>query len=56
MQVVLQADGEEIILPLPFKMAKELGLRVGDDVVYEVLGDGKFSLTKVDASNNKSVS
>ena len=47
MQVVLKADGEDIVLPLPFKMAKELGLRVGDDVVYEVLGNGKFSLTKV---------
>ena len=45
--VELIEDGEDLILPLPQEVLDHLELKEGDTLKWEDVGDGTWSLTKV---------
>lgn len=44
--VSLEQDGDDLIMPLPEEMLKEIGWKVGDTLQWIDNGDGTFSLSK----------
>jgi antitoxin component of MazEF toxin-antitoxin module len=47
----VELQGEEgDILPIPEELMKELGWKIGDKIKFKDLGDGSFSITKVEDS------
>lgn len=47
---VLEADGEDLILPLPEDMLTELGWKSGDTLQWHDQGDGTWTLRKKEQS------
>ena len=47
LQVQLEEDGDNIILPLPQEVLDHLDIKEGDVLNWEDNGDGTFSLTKI---------
>lgn len=44
--VEVQQDGEDMLLPLPEELLKQVGWKEGDTLIWTDNGDGTFSLTK----------
>ena len=42
----VEQDGEDMILPLPPDMLKELGWKAGDTLLWDVRDDGSIHLSK----------
>ena len=42
----LEQDGEDLVLPLPPDMLKELGWKTGDTLLWDVREDGSIHLSK----------
>jgi len=42
----VEQDGEDMILPLPPDMLKELGWKAGDTLLWDVREDGSIHLSK----------
>jgi bifunctional DNA-binding transcriptional regulator/antitoxin component of YhaV-PrlF toxin-antitoxin module len=50
--VVLETDENgELVLPLTPGLMEELGWEIGDDLVWEDMGDSTFSIKKKDTHN-----
>ena len=47
--VSLVADGDDLILPLPSSVIKDLGWKIGDTVIWTDNNDGSFSLTAAES-------
>jgi len=43
----------ELILEFPDDMMEQLGWEVGDNLLWEQLDDGKWSLRKIETSNSQ---
>jgi antitoxin component of MazEF toxin-antitoxin module len=42
----VEQDGEDLVLPLPSDMLKELGWKTGDTLIWDVRDDGSIHLSK----------
>jgi hypothetical protein len=42
----LEQDGEDLVLPLPPDLLKELGWKTGDTLLWDVRDDGSIYLSK----------
>lgn len=52
--VKVEQEGDELILPLPPALCKEMNWDIGDDLVWTDNKNGTFSLSKKEQSNQKS--
>lgn len=52
--VKVEQEGDELILPLPPTLCKEMNWDIGDDLVWTDNKDGTFSISKKEQSNQKS--
>jgi hypothetical protein len=53
--VELLSDGDDVILPFPDDLIKNLGWKEGDTLVFKDLGEGTFSITKSDDTQSEAI-
>ena len=53
--VELLGDGDDVILPFPDDLMETLGWKEGDTLVFKVLDDGGFSITKKDDTQSEAI-